>query len=113
MDTVELFYLPNRRMVKLSFLSALLLGKEIQTNTHCSEEDAIAALLLLRKYRQLKQDGTLRDTLQYIYKKGRECGWSLQGALAASSSSSSCPSLPSSSSSSCPSLPSSSSSSTA
>ncbi len=39
-DTVEIFHLPGQRKLSLRFLASCLLSASIQTETHCSIEDA-------------------------------------------------------------------------
>lgn len=43
--------------------------------THDSIEDARTALLLYQKYLELKEAGTLQDTLKDIYDKGNSLGF--------------------------------------
>lgn len=74
-DTVELFHLPRQRKISLRFLSKHLLQKQIQVVTHCSVEDAKAAMDLYELYKKLKQEGTFEETLQRIYQIGRSCNW--------------------------------------
>ena len=72
-DTVDLFYLPKQRRLKLSFLSRHLLDETIQVNTHDSVEDARAALLLFQKYEELKESGGVKvaECLSRLYDQGR------------------------------------------
>ncbi|KAF4692635.1 poly(A)-specific ribonuclease [Perkinsus olseni] len=74
-DTVELFHLPGQRYLSLKFLAQHLLGSSIQTDTHCSVEDARAALQLYRKYQELEAEGTLDDKIKQLYEIGRQQGW--------------------------------------
>ena len=53
------------------FLAAYLLKKDIQTETHDSIEDANIALELYDKYCELKEKGTLKQTLIDMYKWGK------------------------------------------
>jgi len=74
-DTVTLFHLENQRMISLRFLASVLLGIDIQQQTHDSIEDSRAALHLYRMYRKLQHDGTFEDALYEIYAIGRKRGW--------------------------------------
>ena len=75
-DTVELYYLPSRqRKISLRFLASLLLGEEIQLETHDSIEDARTALRLLDKWREIAHDGDPDATLDWIYNTGYEMDW--------------------------------------
>ena len=47
----------------------------MQVATHDSIEDARTALLLYRKYLELKEAGTLQETLRDIYDKGNSLGF--------------------------------------
>jgi len=48
---------------------------DIQSETHCSEEDAHAALALYRLYERLVSDGTFDSTLANLYEMGRKLNW--------------------------------------
>ncbi len=74
-DTVELYQQPMKRKIALRFLSALLIGGDIQGDTHDSIEDARAALLLHNKYLELKDLNLFNEKLQEIYTIGRKCRW--------------------------------------
>lgn len=74
-DTVELFRLPRHRNLSLRFLTARLLGEDIQTDSHNSIEDAQAALRLYEVYRSLVDQGTFESTLAALYQHGRAHGW--------------------------------------
>lgn len=77
-DTVNLFYLPARqRKISLRFLASLLLGEDIQMETHDSIEDARTALKLWRRYEEIRSKGEVEETLEWIYNKGYETGWSV------------------------------------
>jgi len=77
-DTVDLFYLPARqRKISLRFLAALLLGEDIQTETHDSIEDARTALKLWRKFEEIREVGDVEETLEWIYRTGYETGWAV------------------------------------
>src|SRR5271170_561094 len=64
----------NRRL-SLKFLAWYLLNENVQVDTHDSIEDARTALLLYQKYLELKQAGTLQETLRDIYDKGNSLGF--------------------------------------
>lgn len=53
----------------------------MQVATHDSIEDARTALLLYHKYLELKQAGTLQETLKDIYEKGSALGFRPPQAL--------------------------------
>jgi len=59
----------------LKFLAWCLLNQSVQVSTHDSIEDARTALLLYRKYLELKEAGTLQETLKDIYEKGTALGF--------------------------------------
>ena len=70
--------LPNasdNSRLSLKFLAWYLLNQNVQVQTHDSIEDARTALLLYQKYLELKQAGTLQDTLKDIYDKGNSLGF--------------------------------------
>lgn len=74
-DTVNIYHLPNRRKISLRFLIYHLLGHNIQADVHDSIEDARSALLLYKKYLELKQEGKFEETLEGVYEAGAKCGW--------------------------------------
>ena len=69
---------PNSRGRKLSlrFLVSRLLGNaDFQSSEHDSVEDARAALALYAKWRELKRQGKLEETLEALYDYGRAHGF--------------------------------------
>ena len=74
-DTVELFHLTGQRFISLKFLASKLLNRTIQTEVHCSIEDARTALEVYRVYLKLKREGTLEQTVKSLYETGRSSGW--------------------------------------
>ena len=76
-DTVHLFHLPGQRMIGLAFLVKHLLGAGIQDSSqgHDSIEDAHGALLLYKKYRELKLNGKLEEVLHKLYEIGHKNRW--------------------------------------
>ncbi|BFZ56611.1 poly(A)-specific ribonuclease [Savitreella phatthalungensis] len=72
-DTVELFFLPERggRKLSLKFLAWYFLDEKIQQAEHDSIEDARTALKLWRKYQDFVNEGTLDLRLQELYDEGR------------------------------------------
>jgi hypothetical protein len=67
--------------LSLKFLAWYLLNQSVQVVTHDSIEDARTALLLYQKYLELKQAGTLQETLKDIYDKGNSMGFRPPTAL--------------------------------
>ena len=59
----------------MKFLAWYLLDQSVQVATHDSIEDAQTALLLYHKYLELKEAGTLQETLRDIYDKGNSLGF--------------------------------------
>jgi PAB-dependent poly(A)-specific ribonuclease subunit 2 len=73
-DTVDLFH-SGRRRLSLRFLAAYLLGATIQSRSHDSVEDAVAALKLYDKYKKLKEEGKFEETLAEIFDWGNAHGF--------------------------------------
>ncbi|KAF7970658.1 hypothetical protein HWV62_23300 [Athelia sp. TMB] len=72
-DTVDLYFLKARqRRLSLKFLSWFVLHENIQTDTHDSIEDARSTLLLYKKYIEFEEKGIFDQTLDDIYKTGRQ-----------------------------------------
>jgi PAB-dependent poly(A)-specific ribonuclease subunit 2 len=76
-DTVEIYQLPRQRKISLRYLSKHLLHKDIQQETHSSEEDAATSLKLYHLYKKLEKEGTFEETLENIYTIGRNTNWAL------------------------------------
>lgn len=77
-DTLELFYdkdLSGRRRLSLKFLVWALLGERVQTGNHDSIEDAMAALRLYDKYKELVEKNELRSALKDVYSKAQKYGF--------------------------------------
>ena len=74
-DTVTLFHLPHNRWVSLKFLAWHFLKTSIQGVTHDSIEDAVTALMLYKKYLELKKEGSVMDALTQMYDLGKELNW--------------------------------------
>ncbi|KAH3765975.1 PAN2-PAN3 deadenylation complex catalytic subunit PAN2 [Pelomyxa schiedti] len=74
-DTVELFHLRLHRNLSLKFLAAILLHVDVQTENHCSIEDAQTALALYNHYQQLSESGKLEHVLEEIYAYGKQSNW--------------------------------------
>ena len=83
-DTAKLF-LRGQRPLKLQFLSWYLLGERVQFEAdgqgHDSVEDARMALRLWMRWRELESRGRTQKTIDDIYRKGRDTGFRLPGAL--------------------------------
>eukprot|EP01133_Synstelium_polycarpum_P003450 gene3450-3923_t len=71
-DTVELFQLHNQRKLSLRFLAYILLKIDIQSETHCSIEDAKTAMELYKAYLVLVKNNEFKETLNKIYQVGRK-----------------------------------------
>jgi PAB-dependent poly(A)-specific ribonuclease subunit 2 len=76
-DTVDLWYIKSRaRRLNLRFLAWLLLREDVQGgDAHDSIEDARTALHLWRKYEEVQSTEKIEDTLEWVYKRGREFGY--------------------------------------
>ncbi|TFL07786.1 ubiquitin carboxyl-terminal hydrolase-domain-containing protein [Pterulicium gracile] len=80
-DTVDIYYLASRgRRLSLKFLTWYMLDKRIQDGVHDSIEDARFALMLYRKHQQLKDEGKWKETLEELYKVGRQQNWQVPPA---------------------------------
>lgn len=72
-DTVDLYFLPNRqRRLSLRFLAWFVLGENIQTDTHDSIEDALSALRLYKAYQASESAGTFDEKLDELYREGKK-----------------------------------------
>ena len=78
-DTVDLYRLPDRRRISLKFLAAYVLDADIQDEVHDSIEDAKTALLLYKKYLELKEqgEGVVEAKLHEIYSIGQQNNWTV------------------------------------
>ena len=78
-DTVDLWRLPDRRRISLKFLAAYVLNADIQDEVHDSIEDAKTALLLYKKYLELKEQGedVLHAKLMELYSLGQQNNWTV------------------------------------
>lgn len=66
-----LYFLRGKRFLSLRYLAYALLDKNVQEGNHDSIEDAHTALILYKKYLDLKEKGTLEHVLDTIYMEGR------------------------------------------
>jgi len=81
-DTAELFWIKEqRRTLSLSFLAWLVLKEDIQIGTHDSIEDSRTALKLYRKYQEFTDAGILRQMLNDIYSRGKDCNFRVPSAM--------------------------------
>lgn len=72
-DTIDYYYLPDfRRKLSLKFLAYIVLREAVQTRNHDSIEDAHTALLLYRKYLELRATGEFEIALRRIYSEGQQ-----------------------------------------
>ncbi|GAA5974216.1 hypothetical protein JCM11641_003332 [Rhodosporidiobolus odoratus] len=72
-DTVNIYHLPQRqRKLSLRFLAWAVLHSAIQADTHDSIEDARTALQLYEHYQKLEAEGTWEDTLEDVYREGKQ-----------------------------------------
>jgi PAB-dependent poly(A)-specific ribonuclease subunit 2 len=76
-DTVDLWFIKSRsRKLNLRFLAWLLLREDVQGgDAHDSIEDARTALHLWKKYEEVQKTGTMEETLELVYKRGRDVGY--------------------------------------
>ncbi|CCD26698.1 poly(A)-specific ribonuclease NDAI_0I01290 [Naumovozyma dairenensis CBS 421] len=66
-----LYFLQGKRYLSLRYLAFVLLGNNVQEGDHDSIEDAHTALILYKKYLNLKENGTLEATIKSLYDEGR------------------------------------------
>ncbi|BGP38499.1 poly(A)-specific ribonuclease [Rhodotorula kratochvilovae] len=72
-DTVNIYHLPARqRKLSLRFLAYAVLHSAIQADTHDSIEDARTALQLYEHYQRLEAEGSWEDTLEEVYREGKQ-----------------------------------------
>lgn len=72
-DTVDLYFLKSRqRRLSLKFLTWFVLHENIQIDTHDSIEDARSTLLLYKAYHKFEEEGVFDQTLEDLYKAGRQ-----------------------------------------
>lgn len=65
------YFLQGKRFLSLRYLAFILLGRNIQEGNHDSIEDAYTALILYKKYLELKEKGTLNAVVDSLYEDGR------------------------------------------
>ncbi|AMD21328.1 HER049Cp [Eremothecium sinecaudum] len=75
------YYLQGRRYLSLRYLAYALLDQNIQSGNHDSIEDAHTALILYRKYLDLKEKGIFEKVLNRIYEEGRATNYRVPGDL--------------------------------
>ncbi|EDO17725.1 hypothetical protein Kpol_1033p30 [Vanderwaltozyma polyspora DSM 70294] len=66
-----IYFLQGKRFLSLRYLAYAILDRNIQEGNHDSIEDAYTALILYKKYLDLKEKGTLNHVLDVIYEEGR------------------------------------------
>ena len=72
-DTVDLYFIESRqRRLSLRFLSWIVLGENIQTETHDSIEDARCALMLYEAYHEAEEQGIFDQKLEDLYREGKK-----------------------------------------
>lgn len=74
-DTAEIFQLQNQRLIRLRFLSQILLKIDVQKEEHDSVEDALTALNLYKISLTLQENNQLNTAIDNIYKIGRQLNW--------------------------------------
>lgn len=78
-DTVTLFRIRNKRLLSLRFLSSALLNSDIQSETHDSIEDSLAALMLYELYKSIVSGARGKERfeqlLRELYSYGFSHGW--------------------------------------
>ena len=66
-----IYFLQGKRYLSLRYLAYVLLGMNIQEGNHDSIEDAHTALILYKKYLDLKQKAIFEKVLNSVYEEGR------------------------------------------
>lgn len=66
-----IYFLQGKRFLSLRYLAFVLLGQNIQEGNHDSIEDAYTALILYKKYLDLKENGSLKTVIESLYEEGR------------------------------------------
>ncbi|CCK70886.1 poly(A)-specific ribonuclease KNAG_0F02190 [Huiozyma naganishii CBS 8797] len=74
------YFLQGKRYLSLRYLSFALLGQSIQEANHDSIEDAHTALILYKKYLELKSKGTLAKVIENLYEEGRALNYKVPGS---------------------------------
>ncbi|KAL6939448.1 hypothetical protein ACO0RG_003287 [Hanseniaspora osmophila] len=67
----SVYFWQGGRYLSLRYLCYVLLEQDIQVGDHDSIEDAYTALILYRKYLELKANGSYEDVVDEIFKQGR------------------------------------------
>lgn len=76
MDTVDLYALPGtQRKLSLRFLAWVILGEQIQQETHDSIEDSRTALRLYRKHEEYETAGVIDAVFERVWDEGTKSGW--------------------------------------
>lgn len=65
------YFLQGKRYLSLKYLAFALLGKNVQQDNHDSIEDAYTALILYKKYLDIKETGNLPKVIETLYEEGR------------------------------------------
>ncbi|CAI1992194.1 hypothetical protein SEUBUCD646_0G01790 [Saccharomyces eubayanus] len=66
-----IYFLQGKRYLSLRYLAYVLLGMNIQEGNHDSIEDAYTALILYKKYLDLKRKAIFEKVLNSVYEEGR------------------------------------------
>lgn len=65
------YFLQGKRFLSLRYLAFVLLDRNIQEDNHDSIEDAYTALILYKKYLDIKESGNLAKVIETLYEEGR------------------------------------------
>lgn len=77
----SIYFLKGKRYLSLRYLAHALLDRNVQEGNHDSIEDAHTALILYKKYLNLKENGTLEHVLDVIYEEGRASNYKVPSEL--------------------------------